>query len=138
MAEQTTGPIEPVAASEIDTWKDSADIVVVGLGVAGTCAAIEAAEAGADVLALERSGGGGGTSANSGGLIYLGGGTPVQVECGFEDTPEDMFAFLMAACGPDADEAKVRPYCEDSVAHYHWLVDHGLPFKAEYFEERDR
>ncbi len=138
MPEDSTEPIEPIAATEVGAWDDEADVVVVGLGIAGTCAALEAVDAGADVIALERSGGGGGTSAQSGGIIYLGGGTPIQEACGFEDTPEDMAAFLMAACGPGADEAKVRPYCEGSVAHYHWLVDHGLPFKAEFFEERDR
>lgn len=138
MAELSTEPIAPLRAADIDRWDDTADVVVVGLGVAGTCAAIEAAEAGAEVLALERSMTGGGTSANSGGIIYLGGGTPIQEACGFEDTAADMFAFLVAACGPGADEAKIRPYCDESVDHYHWLVDHGLPFKAEFFEERDR
>jgi 3-oxo-5alpha-steroid 4-dehydrogenase len=138
VADASTEPIAPVNAAEIPAWDDTADVVVVGLGVAGTCAAIEAAEAGADVLALERSGAGGGTSAHSGGIIYLGGGTPIQDACGFEDTPDDMFAFLVAACGPGADEAKIRPYCDESVDHYHWLVDHGLPFKAEFFAERDR
>ncbi|MET0880949.1 MAG: FAD-dependent oxidoreductase, partial [Acidimicrobiales bacterium] len=134
----STEPILPLAAADVGSWDDRADVVVVGLGVAGTCAAIEAVEAGADVLALERSGAGGGTSANSGGIIYLGGGTPIQEACGYEDTADDMFAFLVAACGPGADEAKIRPYCDGSVDHYHWLVDHGLPFKAEYFPERDR
>ena len=71
----------------------------------------------------------------SGGLIYLGGGTPIQQACGFEDTAEDMFRFLMAACGPDADEAKVRLYCDESVDHYHWLVDQGVPFKAGFYPE---
>jgi 3-oxo-5alpha-steroid 4-dehydrogenase len=49
-----------------------------------------------------------------------------------------MAAFLLAACGPDADEAKIRAYSEGSVDHYHWLVEHGLPFKAELYPERDR
>jgi 3-oxo-5alpha-steroid 4-dehydrogenase len=138
VADLTTEPIPPLPAAEVGAWDDTADVIVVGLGVAGTCAAIEAAEAGADVIALERSGAGGGTSASSGGIIYLGGGTPVQEGCGFHDTAEDMFRFLVAACGPGADEAKIRPYCEESVDHYHWLVDHGLPFKAEFHEERDR
>ena len=110
--ELSTEPILPLAAADVGAWDDRAEVVVVGLGVAGTCAAIEAAEAGADVLALERSGAGGGTSANSGGIVYLGGGTPIQEACGFHDTAEDMFAFLVAACGPGADEAKIRPYCD--------------------------
>ncbi len=36
-----------------------ADVVVVGFGAAGACAAIEAARAGADVLLIDRFGGGG-------------------------------------------------------------------------------
>ncbi len=122
-------------AGEVPSWDLTADVVVVGLGCAGACAAIEAAEAGAEVLVLERAGGGGGTSAMSGGLIYLGGGTPVQQACGFEDTPEDMFTFLMAACGPEPDEAKIRVFCEESVAHFHWLEQHGVPFKRTFYPE---
>jgi 3-oxo-5alpha-steroid 4-dehydrogenase len=122
-------------ASEIRHWDHEADVVVVGFGCAGACAAIEAAEAGAETLVLERAGGGGGTSALAGGLIYLGGGTPVQEACGYRDTPDGMFTFLMAACGPSADEAKVRLYCDESVAHFHWLEAHGVPFKRSFYPE---
>jgi 3-oxo-5alpha-steroid 4-dehydrogenase len=137
-ADEAIGPIEPVDASEIDSWHDEADVVIVGLGCAGACAAIEAAAAGASVLILERAGAGGGTSAMAGGILYLGGGTPIQEACGFSDTPDEMFAYLVAACGPGVDEAKARIYCDESVAHYHWLVEHGVPFKAEYYPEHDR
>jgi 3-oxo-5alpha-steroid 4-dehydrogenase len=138
VSDDLTEPIPPLAVGDVDTWDDEADVVVVGLGCAGTCAAIEASEAGADVLALERAGAAGGTSALSGGIIYLGGGTPIQQACGFEDDPENMATFLTAACGPGADEDKVRAYAEHSVAHYHWLVDHGVPFKAEFCDEPNR
>ena len=74
----------------------------------------------------------------AGGILYLGGGTPIQEACGFTDTPDDMFAYLVAACGPGVDEAKARIYCDENVAHYHWLVEHGVPFKAEFFPEHDR
>ena len=60
------------SAAEIARWDDEADVVIVGLGCAGACAGLEARAAGADVLVLERGGCGGGTSAMSGGLIYLG------------------------------------------------------------------
>ncbi len=125
----------PRRASEIAHWDDSADVVVVGYGCAGACAAIEAGRAGADVLVLERAGGGGGTSANSGGLLYLGGGTPLQKALGFDDEPEEMFRYLMAACGPEPDEELVRPYCEHSVEHFHWLVDCGWPLKEAFFTD---
>lgn len=136
--DDATSPIAARAADDLDGWTDEADVVVVGLGAAGVCAAIEASAAGVDVLAIERSGAAGGTSALSGGIIYLGGGTPIQEACGFPDDPDTMATFLLAACGPGADEAKVRRYCDDSVAHYHWLVDHGVPFKAEFCPEPNR
>ena len=138
MTDDRTDPIAPLAARDVTRWDDEADVVVVGIGAAGTCAAIEAAERGADVLALERAGAPGGTSAMSGGIIYLGGGTPIQQACGFDDDPDNMATFLTAACGPGVDEDKVAAYAEHSVAHYHWLVDHGVPFKAEFHDEPNR
>jgi len=122
-------------ARDVAAWHDEADVVVVGFGAAGACTAIEAAETGADVLVLERSGGGGGTSAISGGLLYMGGGTPVQQACGYEDSAEEMFRFLMAALGPEPDEAKIRLFCEHSVSHFHWLESHGVPFKRSFYPE---
>jgi len=129
-------PITPRSQRDVDTWDAEADVVVVGFGCAGACAAIEAADAGADVLIVERMGGAGGVSAMAGGLIYLGGGTPIQQACGFDDTAEEMFKCLMAACGPDPDEEKISIYCERSVEHFHWLADRaGIPFTAAFSDE---
>ncbi|MFN8036323.1 MAG: FAD-dependent oxidoreductase [Acidimicrobiia bacterium] len=129
-------PITPRRLDDVAAWDAEADVVVVGFGCAGACAAIEAADAGADVLIVERMGGAGGVSAMAGGLIYLGGGTPIQQACGFDDTPEAMFKTLMAACGPDADEEKVSAYCEGSVEHFLWLRDRaGVPFTAAFSDE---
>ena len=110
------------------------DVVVVGFGCAGATAAIEAAEAGASVLVLERASAPGGSSALSGGEIYLGGGTVVQEACGFEDSADAMHAFLSAALGPHADEEKLRLYCEGSVEHFDWLVAHGVSFKPSLYD----
>jgi len=135
MLDREQDSIGPLPVAAVAGWDLEADVVVVGLGAAGACAVLGAVEAGAEVLALEAAGAGGGTSAMSGGLIYLGGGTPLQKACGFEDSAEDMFRFLMAASGPDPDRAKVRTYCDGSVAHYQWLVDIGVPFKPAFFPE---
>jgi 3-oxo-5alpha-steroid 4-dehydrogenase len=127
-------PIAPRPASEVSGWDAEADVVIVGYGCAGASAAISAREQDASVLVLERAGAGGGASAMAGGEIYLGGGTPIQKACGFDDTPDAMFAYLMAATGPGPNEDKIGVYCEGSVEHFNWLVDCGVPFKASFYE----
>ncbi len=131
MAEAT--PIRPLPAESVESWDYEADVVIAGYGIAGVCAAIEAARAGAEVLVLERTGGWGGAASLAGGFIYLGGGTALQKALGFDDTPENMKAFMMAALGPGADEEKITDYCDGSVDHYNWLVDNGVPFKESFY-----
>ncbi|MBT8337618.1 MAG: FAD-binding protein [Gemmatimonadetes bacterium] len=126
------GECTTIPADRVERWDDAADVVVVGCGSAGASAAIEAVEAGADVLVLERASGLSGTTTLAGGVIYLGGGTRVQVANGIEDTPEAMFDYLVANT-PEPDEAKIRIYCEQSASHFDWLVDHGVPFSDEYY-----
>lgn len=113
---------------------EDVDVIVVGFGIAGACAAITAAQTGASVLVVERAGAPGGSSALSGGEIYLGAGTSVQAACGFSDTPESMFAFLTAALGPHADAEKLRLYCDDSVEHFDWLIEHGVEFTPSLYD----
>jgi len=119
-------------SSEIQNWDDEVDVLVVGLGAAGAAAALEATLAGASTLVLERAAGGGGTSAMSGGVIYLGGGTALQKACGFEDSAEEMFKYLLASSGESPDRAKIQLYCEHSVDHFDWIVAQGVPFKAVF------
>ncbi len=118
---------------DVERWVREVDVLVVGLGCAGAAAALEATTAGASVLALERASGGGGTSANSGGVIYLGGGTALQKACGFTDSAEEMYKYLMAASGPSPDQAKIRAYADGSLEHFEWFVGHDVPFKAVYY-----
>jgi len=118
---------------DVTTWDDDVDVLVSGYGVAGACAALEAHRAGAKVLVAERASGAGGASAMSSGIYYLGGGTAVQKACGYEDSPEEMYKFLLASTGcPDA--AIVRSYCENSVAHFEWLEAQGMPFERTSFK----
>ncbi|MGV0800298.1 FAD-dependent oxidoreductase, partial [Mycolicibacterium elephantis] len=90
---------------------------------------------GADVLVLERTGSWGGAASMAGGFIYLGGGTPIQKACGFEDSVANMAAYLNVAMGPGADEKRIADYCEGSLEHFDWLVGCGVHFKPEFFGE---
>jgi len=125
----------PRRAEEIRTWNVEADVVIVGYGIAGAAAAAEASLVGADTVVLDRAGGWGGASALASGFVYLGGGTAVQKACGFDDDPDEMFKFLVAALGPGADERKIRLYSDESVELYEWLVALGVPFNHSYYGE---
>jgi succinate dehydrogenase/fumarate reductase flavoprotein subunit len=126
---------EIVRAASVPEWHDAADVLVVGYGMAGACAALEAADAGAEVLIVERYSGFGGTTAAAGGHFYLGGGTPVQEACGIDDTAEEMEKFLTAVT-PHPIPEKIHAYSVDSVAHFRWLEAQGIPFERSFYPHK--
>ncbi len=110
-------------------WDESADFVVVGFGGAGVAAALEAAERGIDVLALDRYEGGGSSAAN-GGVFYAGGGTAIQRAAGVEDSTEEMFKYLrLETRGVVSDETLGR-FCNESVETVDWLLAHGAQLSS--------
>ncbi|HET9891857.1 MAG TPA: FAD-binding protein, partial [Mycobacterium sp.] len=113
-------------------WSDDVDVVVIGFGIAGGCAAVSAAAAGARVLVLERAAAAGGTTSLAGGHFYLGGGTAVQQATGQDDSVEEMYKYLVEVSRePELD--KIRAYCEGSVEHFNWLEDLGFQFERSYY-----
>lgn len=123
---------ETVAAADVSSWSDEFDVVVIGFGMAGGCAAVSAAAEGARVLVLEKAAAAGGTSAMAGGHFYLGGGTAVQHATGHDDSPEEMYKYLVAV-SPEPDHDKIRAYCEGSVEHFNWLEDLGFQFERTFY-----
>lgn len=125
---------KPYPASAVTEWDYTTEVAVIGFGAAGACAAIEAADAGAQVMLFERNSGSGGASGLSGGEIYIGGGggTDVQRAAGFEDSTEDFAAYLKAAGGPCADEAKCDLYAAEALNHFAWLKAQGVPYRGNY------
>ena len=110
-------------------WDIEADVVVVGFGAAGACAALEAAALGRSVVVLDRFEGGGAT-ALSGGVVYAGGGTPQQRAAGVSDTAAAMFGYLRTEVGDVVPAETLRQFCEGSVAMLGWLEGHGVPFEG--------
>ena len=90
-------------------WDLEADVVVIGFGAAGACAALEASAGGAEVIVLDRFCGGGAT-ALSGGVVYAGGGTVQQLQAGVRDTPEAMFGYLSHEVGEQHRAVRAREY----------------------------
>lgn len=121
-----------VSADTVESWSDEVDVLVIGFGIAGGCAAVSAAAAGAKVLVLERAAAAGGTTSMAGGHFYLGGGTAVQQATNQDDSPEEMYKYLVAVSRePELD--KIRSYCNDSVEHFNWLEALGFQFERSYY-----
>lgn len=126
----------PVLEKDVTDWTDEKDVLIVGFGGAGACAAIEAADNGASVAIFEAASESGGSTKLSSAELYLGGGTRVQKAVGYEDSPDDVYGYLMASNGPQADAAKVRAYADGGAAHLDWLMELGVPFKMSEHRER--
>ncbi|MGI9341979.1 MAG: FAD-dependent oxidoreductase, partial [Gammaproteobacteria bacterium] len=115
-----------VASCQNDDTRTDADVVVVGAGIAGIAAALEASSAGANVIVIERSSVAGGHAVQAGGFALV--DTPLQRAKGHKDSPDLAFGDLMA-WGEDANAAWVRTFVERSRTDIHdWLAAFGVRF----------
>ena len=121
---------ESASADERD-WTYEADLVIVGSGSAAYCAAIEAAEAGASVLVLEKSGIIGGDSKLCGGAM-MGTGFEGQVELsGYEgDTPEKFANQMLRWAQGFGDPEIIREACMRSGDAVNWMIGLGRTFTS--------
>lgn len=108
-------------------WDETRDVVVVGLGAAGGGAGFEAARCGADTLVVDRFRGGGATG-RSAGVIYFGGGTRLQRDFGYDDSPQNMFDYLALETDGCVSDETLRAFCETSVENFDLLCRFGVPF----------
>lgn len=110
------------------TCEYGVDIVVVGAGACGICAAMRARENGAEVLVLERDKRSTGSTALSTGLIPAA-GTKLQREMGIDDSAETFAADLMKKARNQTDPDMVQMIAAQSGPTVDWLRDdHGIPF----------
>jgi 3-oxo-5alpha-steroid 4-dehydrogenase len=124
----------PLVVDAEPVWADSADVVVVGFGAAGASTALQAREAGADVLIVDRFTGGGATAA-SGGVLYAG-NTRYQKEAGFDDSPEAMFNYLKVETQGVVKDSTLRKFCEDSAANLEWVAQQGATYSSALYKEK--
>ena len=103
-----------------------ADVIVIGGGIAGLSAALEASANGAGTLIIETSSVPGGHAVKAGGFALV--GTPLQQRKGFEDTPDIAYDDLMN-WGEDPNPEWVRLFVENSRKEIHdWLTGFGIKF----------
>lgn len=121
--------VADVSTPSTELGSKTYDLIIVGFGLSGVCAAIAAAERQSSVLIVDRDHGGG-TSILSGGVVYAGGGTPYQKAAGIEDTPENMYNYLKLEVGDAVSEGVLKRFCDGSVEMMEWLVKYGAKFEG--------
>jgi predicted oxidoreductase len=103
-----------------------ADVIVVGAGIAGLSAALEAERAGARVLLIDRNSVAGGHAVMAGGFALV--DTALQRTKGYRDSPDIAFRDFMA-WGEDSDAWWARTFAEQSGEQvYEWLTAMGVQF----------
>lgn len=105
----------------------TADVIVVGAGLAGHCAALTAAEAGATVLFLEKTPRHGGSSITAGGSFAFS-GTADQRAAGIDDNDELFRADLFKAANDKCDPVLVSAYLAQQHETHAWLKSRGVEF----------
>lgn len=113
---------------EAQSVEYTTDVVIAGAGCAGLSAAIEAAQAGAKVILVEKLAMVGGSTSRSGGKIQAA-GTDLQKENGIEDSTEQYIEFLDTVYNGLADKKFTDYYASHSVETFDWLVEQGVEFK---------
>jgi len=106
------------------------DLLVIGGGLAGFSAALEATQAGLSVILLEKQSDIGGSSAMSGGCLAFA-GTDLQRNQGVEDSSELLFKDLREVGKFENDEAVVRAYVTHQLDTYEWLKKAGVQFDSQ-------
>lgn len=119
-----------VVDAPAETIEKEVDIVVVGGGVAGLTAAIEASIDGANVLLIEKLAALGGSTALSEGRI-LAADSYLQREQGIVDTPEQFAQFMINLGDGLVNEEKLNWLANNSGPNIDWLVEQGVVFSDQ-------
>jgi 3-oxosteroid 1-dehydrogenase len=115
------------------SWDHSVDLLIVGSGAGAMTAALAGSDAGADVLLIEKGDQYGGSSAMSGGGLWV----PcnhLSREAGIEDSPEEAWKYLKACVGEDVPEERLRAYLDTAPEMVAYLCEHT---RAEFIPLED-
>jgi 3-oxosteroid 1-dehydrogenase len=122
-------------ASERD---HTVDLLIVGSGAGAMTAAITAYDRGGDALLIEKSDRYGGSSAMSGGGLWVP-DNHLMKAAGIDDSPEEAWSYLEGVTAGDVPEERLRAYLETAPALVKYLTEkthvelEALPEYADYY-----
>jgi len=127
-------------AMDEDAFDVTVDVLVVGSGGGGMTAALAAKASGLDTLLVEKAAFFGGSTALSGGGIWVP-GARVQVRAGYQPDPEEVLAYLKTITAGVVSDARLRAYVETAPAMLDFIERHTdaelvwKPGYPDYFPE---
>ncbi len=124
-----------------ETFDQTVDVLVVGSGGGGMTAALTADAAGLDTLVVEKSAHFGGSTALSGGGIWVP-GAPSQKKAGYVPDPDGVLQYLRTITDGLVSDARLRQYVESAPAMMEFLEQRSRWFEfvwkpgyADYYPE---
>jgi succinate dehydrogenase/fumarate reductase flavoprotein subunit len=125
----------------VDEFDHVVDVLIVGSGGGGMTAALTAQAAGLDALVVEKSSHFGGSTALSGGGIWVP-GAPAQRREGYAPSPEGVVGYLKQITDGLVSEARIRQYVETAPQMLQfleqlsgWFEFVWKPGYADYYPE---
>ena len=113
-------------------WDETVDFLVVGSGAAGMAGALTASTRGLSVLVVEKESQYGGTTALSGGVMWIPNNTPMR-SAGLEDSPEAALTYLQHNIGNRVGRAKLETFVDAAPKMLDLLRSRGF-LEVEVFE----
>ncbi|MCP3735898.1 FAD-dependent oxidoreductase [Sphingomonas sp. RP10(2022)] len=109
-----------VESEAMATWDKEVDVLVVGTGAGGLTAAINAADAHGDVLVVEKADEFGGTSATSGGGIWIP-ASDLARDAGQADSAEEAFAYIRPQSAANVPDGTIKAFVDQAPRMLRWL-----------------
>ena len=126
-------------SENVDTgWDETVDLLVIGSGAGAMTAGIVAHDLGSDVLLIEKSERYGGSSAMSGGSLWIP-NNHLMKEAGIEDSREESLNYLREITGGLVPIEKLEKYVDEAPQVLRYLEEKthlrmlALPAYADYY-----
>ena len=116
------------------SWDESYDFVIIGSGAGAVSAALAVKEAGKSALIIEKQARFGGSTAYSGGVLWI----PNNYCLGRRDTPEKAALYLdslLGDVGPASSPARRQAFIKRGTEMIDFLRRHGMKFKHAHWPD---
>lgn len=102
-------------------WDKEVDVLIVGSGAGGLMSALVASHHNAEVLVIEKDALWGGTSATSGGGIWIP-ASDQAAAAGFTDSTDDAFTYVRKLSADNVPDANIRAFVDNAAPMLRWMT----------------